>query len=79
MTQLALFGSVDVPEYVYMGDRLTDPLLRGLPVNAVRDARGKCVRGKNGNMLVEAVDGRRFVVLGRQLAKRKVRDADIHD
>lgn len=61
----------DAPMYVYCGDKLTAPDLRGLPVNAVRDARGKCVRGRNGSMLVEAVDGRQYVVLGRHLAKRK--------
>lgn len=61
----------DAPTYVYAGDKLTDPLLRGLPVNAVRRADGRCVRGKNGNMLVESVDGRQFVVLGRHLCKRK--------
>ncbi len=60
-----------IPDYVYMGDRLTDPLLRGLPVNAVRRADGRCVRGRNGSMLVEDVQGKRYVVLGRQLVKRR--------
>lgn len=66
------------PEYVYVGDRLTDPQLVGLPVMAVRCADGKCVRGSNfrpganGNMLVKAADGRRFNVLGRLLRKRKI-------
>lgn len=61
-------------EYVYVGDRLTSPDWRGMPVNAVRRTDGKCVRGKNGSMLVETVDGRRCVVLGRLLVKRKVAD-----
>lgn len=72
--QAELFAAVvslPIPDYIYCGDKLTDPLLRGLPVNAVRDARGLCVRGKNGNMLLETVDGRRFVGLGRMLVKRK--------
>lgn len=60
------------PEYVYVGDKLTDSQLVGLPVMAVRRADGKCVRGANGNMLVEAADGRRFNVLGRLLRKRKI-------
>lgn len=58
-------------DYVYLGDHLTSPDLRGLPVNAVRRADGKCIRGRNGNMLVEDCNGRRYVVLGRQLVKRK--------
>lgn len=56
-------------EYVYLGDRLTDPQLAGLPVEAVRRADGKCVRGRNGSMLVEDASGIRFVVLGRLLRK----------
>lgn len=58
-------------DYVYVGDRLTDPHWRGLPVNAVRDGRGKCVRGRNGTMLVEDAQGRRAAVLGRLLVKRR--------
>jgi hypothetical protein len=64
--------------YVYRGDRWTDPGLRGLRCVAVRRADGKCVRGKNGNMLVEFQPRNgdepwfRAVVLGRQL--RTVRE-----
>lgn len=39
--------------YTYRGDRLTALALRGLQCDPVRRADGKCVRGKNGNMLVE--------------------------
>lgn len=53
--------------YTYRGDRLTTAALRGLLCDPVRRADGKCVRGKNGNMLVEDAQGRRCVVLGRQL------------
>jgi hypothetical protein len=53
--------------YTYRGDRLTDPALRGLQCDPVRRTDGKCVCGKNGNMLVEDAQGRRYVVLGRQL------------
>lgn len=72
--QLALFvpdAHPPIPDYVYMGDRLTAPELVGMPVYAVRRADGRCQRGKNGNMLLETVDGRRFVGLARQLAKRR--------
>jgi hypothetical protein len=39
-------------DYKYMGDRLTDELLKGKTCSAVRRKNGKCIRGKNGNMLV---------------------------
>lgn len=68
-------------EYVYRGDRLTDPALKEMACDAVRRLKtwdrcptGQgpvCIRGKNGNMLVVRPDGTRVVVLGRQL--RKVR------
>lgn len=40
-------------EYIYLGDRLTRPELRRMPCRAVRRSDGKCIRGRNGNMLVE--------------------------
>ncbi len=54
--------------YIYKGDRLTDNFYKNRECNAVRRSDGKCIRGKNGNMLVE-VEGKRIVVLGRQLRK----------
>ena len=56
-------------EYVYRGDRLTRPELRGARCRAVRGADGKCVRSRNGNMLVEFESGLRCVVLARRLRK----------
>lgn len=56
-------------EYLYLGDRLTDPALKGCTCRAVRRADGRCIRGKNGNMLVEMDDGRRVVVVARLLRK----------
>lgn len=55
-------------DYIYLGDRLTDPALRGMACSAVRRA-GKCVRGKNGSMLVVDEQGVRHVVIGRLLRK----------
>lgn len=55
-------------EYRYRGDRLTDAALKGQLCKAVR-RDGKCIRGKNGNMLVEFANGLRAVVLARQLRK----------
>lgn len=54
--------------YLYRGDRWTDPQLKGAAVEGVQQANGKCVRGRNGNMLV-TFGGRRVVVVGRQLRK----------
>lgn len=58
--------------YTYRGDLLTDPRWKGQACNAVRRPNGKCVRGRNGNMLVEFAGGERVVVLGRQLRKTEV-------
>ncbi|HEU4471542.1 MAG TPA: hypothetical protein VFR58_10690 [Flavisolibacter sp.] len=58
-------------EYIYLGDRLTDPLLRQRRCKALRRPDGKCRRGRNGSMLVEMDDGRKMVVLGRLLRKLK--------
>jgi NADPH-dependent glutamate synthase beta subunit-like oxidoreductase len=56
--------------YTYLGDRLTDPELKGRICHAVRREDGKCIRGTNGNMLVE-FDGIKRTVIGRLLRKVK--------
>lgn len=55
--------------YRYRGDGFTAPALKGAICHPVRRADGKCIRGRNGNMLVEFENGHRCVVLGRQLRK----------
>jgi hypothetical protein len=55
-------------EYIYLGDRNTDALLKKQYCKAVRKS-GKCIRGKNGSMLVEFPGGRKQVILGRLLRK----------
>jgi len=55
--------------YTYLGDKLTDPRLKGQPCSAIRRKDGKCIRGKNGNMLVRFASGETVVVLGRLLRK----------
>lgn len=55
--------------YRYLGDRLTAPEHRGRFCKAVKSARGKCIRGRNGSMLIEWEDGTRCVVIGRLLRK----------
>jgi hypothetical protein len=57
-------------EYIYLGDRNTDNFLKKSPCKAIRRADGKCIRGKNGSMLVAMEDGRKCVVMGRLLRKR---------
>ena len=56
-------------DYIYRGDRLTDPALVGQECKAVRRPDGKCIRGKNGSMLVQFEDGKKMVVVGRLLRK----------
>lgn len=56
--------------YTYRGDKHTDPLLKTLTFEAVRRVDGKCIRS-GSNMLVLGSDGKRYVVLGRQLRKIK--------
>lgn len=56
--------------YTYLGDRHTGQLFKGKPCTAVKRADGKCIRGKNGNMLVE-FDGKKVVVIARLLRKIK--------
>ena len=63
--------------YVYRGDRWTAPELRLVRCYAVKTPRASrhavrqmvCIRGRNGNMLVETECGTRLVVLARQLRK----------
>lgn len=57
-------------EYVYRGDKQTSTELKGKLCSAVRRNNGKCIRGKNGTMLVD-FDGKRAVVIGRMLRKIK--------
>jgi hypothetical protein len=58
-------------EYQYLGDKHTDPALKGASCRAVRRPDGKCIRGKNGSMLVEFNAGK-HVVMGRLLRKKKL-------
>jgi hypothetical protein len=55
-------------EYKYLGDKNTDVKLKGAFCKAVRRADGKCIRGKNGSMLVD-FNGERHIVTGRLLRK----------
>jgi len=56
--------------YKYLGDRLTAAEYKGQTCEAVHRADGKCIRGKNGSMLV-SFNGRQVVVIARLLRKIK--------
>ena len=57
-------------EYKYLGDRLTSADLKGKLCQAVRSNQ-KCIRGRNGNMLVEFSNGKKAVIIARLLRKLK--------
>ena len=57
--------------YKYLGDRFTSDKYCGKECRAVRRADGKCIRGRNGNMLVE-FEGKAVTVIGRLLRKVKI-------
>ncbi len=54
--------------YLYRGDRYTDSCYKLQPCSPVLSNAAKCIRGKNGNMLVNFVSGR-VVILARQLRR----------
>jgi hypothetical protein len=45
-------------EYKYLGDKHTDPEMKNIVCTAIRRKDGKCVRGKNGSMLVQSSNGK---------------------
>jgi hypothetical protein len=59
-------------QYTYLGDRFTDPKYRRAECNAVRNEKGKCIRGRNGSMLVRFESGETVVIVGRRLRKIKI-------
>lgn len=68
-TYTALVPKISI-EYIYLGDQHTDEKLRKKACQAVRKNDGKCIRGKNGAMLVEFEDGTKHVITGRLLRKQ---------
>lgn len=58
-------------DYIYLGDKSTTPALKNKPCSAVRRMDGKCIRGRNANMLVKFDDGKAVIVLARLLRKKK--------
>lgn len=55
--------------YIYRGDKLTDQALKNSLCSAVRRPDGKCIRGRNGSMLVVFENGAKHVIIGRRLKK----------
>lgn len=68
-------GLSEPQRYVYRGDRHTAPEWRGRQCAAVLRPDGKCIRGRNGNMLVEFVPGGRVVVNARRLLRLRAESA----
>ena len=68
--------SVSTMRYVYLGDKLTRPELRGQPCDPIRRPDGRCIVGQ-GKALVCFADGTLCIVLRRRLRLRKER-ADLH-
>jgi hypothetical protein len=60
--------------YTYRGDRLTDLKFKGMQCDPVRQRDGKCVRGRNGSMLVVDANGTEHVVIGRMLRINKTEE-----
>ena len=56
-------------QYIYHGSKDTDLKYKKQPCKAVRNAAGKCIRGKNSNMLVEFENGDQVVIMARTLRK----------
>lgn len=58
-------------DYIYHGDRLAkiQSKYAGQQCRAVRRTDGKCIRGRNSNMLVEFLGGVQVVVPARMLRK----------
>jgi hypothetical protein len=57
-------------EYKYLGDKLTRLELKGVACCAVLRSDGKCIRGKNGTMLV-SFGSEKAIVIARLLRKIK--------
>ncbi len=60
-------------EYIYIGDRFSERTYKDQICKAVRRPDGKCIRGRNGNMLVN-FEGITVVVQARLLRKIKKSD-----
>lgn len=56
-------------DYIYLGDKLTRDDLKNAECKSVRKPNGKCILGRNSNMLVELRTGDRINVLARRLRK----------
>jgi hypothetical protein len=56
--------------YRYLGDKGTGPELKDQVCEAVKREDGKCIRGRNGAMLVSFGE-KKVIVIGRRLRKVK--------
>ena len=58
-------------DYKYLGDKATSSLVKGKACRAIQRQNAKCIRGKNGNMLI-ALDGQSAVVIATIASKAKL-------
>jgi hypothetical protein len=65
-----------VCEYIYIGNNFTDARYRFAICGALRRSDGKCIRGRNGNMLV-SFGGKPVFVVARLLRKTSDQDDDL--
>jgi hypothetical protein len=59
----------EVRLYVYLGDRMSDPALRGRHCTAVLTGRGKCICGRGAMLVLFVRETTPRVVLRRMLRK----------
>lgn len=55
------------PRYIYLGDRLTCPTLKGQPCDPVRRPDGKCIVGRGSQLVIFAGESSPRVVIRRRL------------
>lgn len=59
-------------DYIFKGDKFTDPSLKGQPCDAVRRPDGKCIVGRRGKVgMLVSFNGTLVVVNRRLLRKTK--------
>lgn len=58
-------------DYIYHGNKLTDPALKKTKCKAIRRPDGKCRRSPMSTMLVEFENGVQHIILARLLRKIK--------
>lgn len=61
--------NLSVQMYKYLGSKITDDSYKNKHCRILLNRNNKCIRGRNGNMLVVFENGDKAVVCGRLLRK----------